>query len=93
MAELASIQRVLTEKPDFKRYVIEKADDGTYSVTCEHAVGLFDGETKIADLPSVSFGLSQAQLIADPNYPAVFLAIKSSARAGLASVRPELVTP
>jgi len=92
MAELVTSTRTFTQVPDFVSYAINKAADGTYNVSCTHSVALKDGEQNVADLGSVTFGLSYQQMIADPNFPAVYTAIKASARAGLASVRPDLVS-
>lgn len=94
MAELLTSTVELQKVPDFESYTISKGLDGRYSVLCTTRVALKTPEgEKVTDLEPVSFGLSHEQIMADPNFPAVYAAIRSSHRAGLAAVRPDLVTP
>ena len=93
MPELVTSTRTLSQVPDFVSYTINKAADGTYNVSCTHSVALKDGDQKVAELEPVTFGLSYQQMLTDPSFPTVYAAIKASARAGLASVRPDLVSP
>jgi hypothetical protein len=44
------------------------------------------------NLPSTSFGMSQAQLMANPNIAIAYPILRDLARSGLALVAPELVT-
>ena len=94
MAELLTSTVELQKVPDFESYTISKGLDGRYSVLCTTRVSLKTPEgEKVTDLESVSFGLSHDQIMADPNFPVVSAAIRASHRAGLAAVRPDLVTP
>ena len=93
MAELLTSTVELLKVPDFESYTISKGLDGRYSVLCATRVALkTDAGDKVADLESVSFGMSHEQIMADPSFPTVYAAIRASHRAGLALARPDLVT-
>lgn len=89
---LQSIPMGLVKVPVFERLVISQAADGSMSVDGTYRVELRNesGE-KVTDLESVSFGMNQAQLLANPNFASTYPVLRDLARSGLALVAAELV--
>jgi len=83
----------LTKVPVFERLLIQQAADGTMSVDGSYKVELRDADGNVlSTLPSVSFGMNQAQLMANPNFASTYPVLRALARSGLASVAPEFVS-
>ena len=83
----------ITKVPVFERLNIQQAADGTMSVDGSYKVELRDADGNVlSTLPSVSFGMSQAQLMANPNFASTYPVLRALARSGLASVAPDFVS-
>lgn len=82
----------LVKKATFEQLTINQDKDGKITVDGRYKIELLDENGNlVTTLDSVSFGMNQDQLVANPNFATAYPIIRDLARSGLALVKPEFV--
>lgn len=83
----------ITKTATFRSLTIAQQADGTFYIDGQYDVILQDSAgNQLGVTQAVRFGFTHAEILANPNFPVAYGALRDLARRGLQQSMPELVT-